>query len=333
MRQDINVDKVRANCFRQSKIPGEFMLQMRAPGGSIEAKHLTIVKEIAEKYGDGTFHIGTRQTLNVPGIKYTDIGEVNRLVAPYIREIETERCGIELEDMENGYPTLAARNIMGCIGAAHCLKANAHVGSLADKLEKVIFPSDYHIKICIAGCPNDCIKAHMSDFGILGVTIPQYDKNRCISCGACVRACDGRSTGALSLDENKKVIRNTHICIGCGECVEACPTRAFSRSEETYYRILIGGRTSRKSPRVGKVFLDLVTEEVVLKLIGNWKEFSANTLDYKPVYIHGGHLMDMAGYRRFKEMMLKGIELNPEAKVATRINWSEQEYRANMNVK
>lgn len=333
MRQDINVDQLRANCFRQSKVPGEFMFQMRVPGAVIDAKFLEIVVEIAEKYGNGTFHVGTRQTLNVPGIKYENIDAVNHLAAPYIRAVEMEACGVELEDPEKGYPTLAARNIMGCIGSDHCLKANANVGALARKLEKVIFPSNYHIKICIAGCPNDCIKAHMSDFGILGVTIPQYDKNRCISCGACVRACDGRSTGALSMGPDRKIIRNTHICIGCGECVEACPSRAFSRSEETYYRILIGGRTSRKSPRVGKVFLDFVTEEVVLKVIGNWKEFSANTLDYKPVYIHGGHLMDMAGYKKFKEMMLAGVQLNPEAKVAARINWNEQEYRANINVK
>ncbi len=170
-----------------------------------------------------------------------------------------------------------------------------------------------------------------ADFGILGVTIPQYDASRCISCGACVRACSQRSTDALSA-VNGRVVRNEHICIGCGECVEACPTRAFVRSPKVYYRVLIGGRTSRKSPRVGKIFLDYITEDVLLKVIGNWREFSANTLEYKPVYIHGGHLIDKAGYMKFKEMMLDGVTLNKEAKVASRINWNEQEYRANMSV-
>lgn len=33
MNHDINVKKMRLNCFRQSKVPGEFMLQMRVPGG------------------------------------------------------------------------------------------------------------------------------------------------------------------------------------------------------------------------------------------------------------------------------------------------------------
>lgn len=43
--------------------------------------------------------------------------------------------------------------------------------------------------------------------------------------------------------------------------------------------------------------------------------------------------MDMAGYHTFKEWMLKGVRLNPEAKVASRVNWNEAEYRSNYNLK
>lgn len=331
MNHDINIDKLRANCFRQSKTAGEFMFQMRVPGGVVDAKYLSIVQEIAQKYGNGTLHLGPRQTFSIPGILYENIAAVNHLAGDYIRAVEVGECAIEMQAGDEGYPTLGARNIMGCIGAAHCPKANVHVGKLARKLEKVIFPSHYHIKICIAGCPNDCIKAHMADFGILAVTIPQYREERCISCYACVSACTGKSTGAL-IAQDGRIVRNEHLCIGCGECVEACPTRAFVHPQEAYYRVLIGGRTSRKSPRVGKVFLDYITQDVLLAVIGNWREFSANTLDYKPVYMHGGHLIDKAGYQKFKQMMLADVLLNPEARVATRINWSEQEYRANYNV-
>lgn len=331
---DINTDKLRANCFRQSKVPGEFMFQIRVPGAIIDAKWLSLVQEIAQTYGNGTCHLGPRQTVNIPGILYQNIEAVNRMIAPYIEAIECDACGIDMQVGDKGYPTLAARNIMGCIGSDHCPKANVQVSNLARKLEKVIFPSNYHIKICIAACPNDCIKAHMTDFGIMAVTLPQYRADRCISCGACVRDCDARSTGALSFDgATRQIIRNERICIGCGECVESCPTRAFIRSPQVYYCLLVGGRTSRTSPRVGKVFLNYITEDVLCAVLGNWHEFSANTLDYKPLYVHGGHLIDRAGYQKFKTMMLQGVQLNPEARVATRINWNEQEYRANINVK
>ena len=35
-------------------------------------------------------------------------------------------------------------------------------------------------------------------------------------------------------------------------------------------------------------------------------------MDYKPEYLHGGHLIDRAGYKKFKEIILDGVELNPE---------------------
>ena len=47
MNHDINVKKMRLNCFRQSKVPGEFMLQMRVPGGMVDAKYLSYVEHIA----------------------------------------------------------------------------------------------------------------------------------------------------------------------------------------------------------------------------------------------------------------------------------------------
>ncbi|MGL6113960.1 MAG: sulfite reductase subunit C [Cetobacterium sp.] len=330
--RDIKIEELRKNCFRQSKVPGEFMFQMRVPGGTTDAKHLLLVHELAEKYGNGTFHFGTRQTFNIPGIKYENISKVNERVEEYIKAIEVERCGLDLDVDNLGYPCLAPRNISGCVGADHCIKANAKVPALANKIEKIIFPSNYHIKVNIAGCPNDCIKAHMSDFGIIGITEPQYDPSRCVGCEGCLRACKSHSTDALTF-KNGIITRNKNLCVGCGECVEACPTRAFTRSKENFYRVLIGGRTSKKSPRIGKVFVDFVTEEVLLNILRNWEAFSAHVLKGSPRYLHGGHLMDMAGYKVFKEWMLKDIVLNPEAKVADRVNWVENEYRSNYNVK
>ena len=40
MNRDINIKQTRINCFRQSKVDGEFMLQMRVPGGFVDAKYL-----------------------------------------------------------------------------------------------------------------------------------------------------------------------------------------------------------------------------------------------------------------------------------------------------
>ena len=58
----------------------------------------------------------------------------------------------------------------------------------------------------------------MHDFGIIGMTEPQYDPNRCVSCGACVKGCDKLSVDALKM-ENYRIVRNEEKCVGCGVCV------------------------------------------------------------------------------------------------------------------
>jgi len=332
MNQDIDIKKLQKNCWRQSKVPGEFMIQLRVPGSCIDAKYLHIIEHIATTWGNGTFHVGARHTLNAPGVKYENIPTVNAYLEQYLIAVEREMCGVDM-DTSAGYPTIGARNIMACIGNVHCPMANVNTHALAKKIEPLIFPSNYHVKIAISGCPNDCAKGHFNDFGIVGISKMDYHYERCIGCGACVDACKHHATGVLSLTEDGKVAKDTCCCVGCGECAVACPASAWTRKPQKFYRVLIGGRTGKQYPRMGRTFLNWVTEDVVLGVLKNWPKFSAWVLDYKPVYIHGGHLIDRAGYNKFKELILEGVELNPEAQVAQRIFWTETEYRAQINVK
>lgn len=332
MAKDMNIGKLRENCYRASKVRGEVMLQMRVPGGFIEAKHLAIVQQVAQQYGNGTFHFGTRQTFAIPGIKFEDVDKVNALISEYIKEVEVEACNVDMEDTEHGYPHIGSRNITACIGGVHCPKGNINTQELARKIEKEIYPSPYHIKVSVAGCPNDCSKGHFTDFGIIGLTKPVYDAQRCIGCGMCVKACQDHATRVLS-GNNGRVEKDTCCCVGCGECVLACPTGAWSRSPKPFFRMIIGGRTGKQYPRMGKTFVDFVTEDVVLAIMKNWQKFSKIVLDGQPRYLHGGHLIDMAGYQKFKEIMLDGVELNPEARVADQIYWNETEYRGRIHVK
>ncbi|MGL5616887.1 MAG: sulfite reductase subunit C [Sarcina sp.] len=333
MNHDIDLKKVRLNCFRQSKVPGEFMLQMRIPGGTVSAKYLTKVQEIAEKWGNGTFHVGMRQTFNILGIKYENIPAVNKFIESYLKEIEVDECNCDMEVDENGYPTIGARNVMACVGNKHCIKGNADSKALANKIEKLVFPSHYHIKTSVAGCPNDCAKGHFQDFGVIGQARMIYHKDRCIGCGACVRACQSHATRVLSLNDRGTIDKDACCCVGCGECVLACPTSAWTRNPKKFYRVVVGGRTGKQTPRMGKTFLNFASEETVLSMFANWQKFSKWALDNTPEYLHGGHLIDRAGYERFKEIILDGVALNPEVLVAENIYWAETEYRSNFNVK
>ena len=151
MNKDINVKKCQTNCYRQSKVPGEFMLQLRVPGAEIPVKFLAMAAHIAETWGDGNFHIGTRLTLDFPGIKYENIPAVNEYLKGYIEGVEEELCGVNMDtvahepkewDREGGYPTIGARNIPACIGNKHCICANINTQEMARKVESIVFPSN-----------------------------------------------------------------------------------------------------------------------------------------------------------------------------------------------
>ena len=199
---DINTKKVKKNAFRISKERGLTASRVRVPGGKCNAKVLGIIKEIAETYGNGNVHLTTRQGFEIEGISLNDMDKVNEMLQPVIEEL-----GINQTNPNTGYPASGTRNVSACIGNRVCPFGNYNTAEFAKRIENAIFPNDLHFKIALTGCANDCIKARMHDFGIIGMTMPQYDPSRCVTCGACVKGCDKLSVKALS-KVNDKVVRN-----------------------------------------------------------------------------------------------------------------------------
>ena len=44
-----------------------------------------------------------------------------------------------------------------------------------------------------------------------------------------------------------------------------CPNRAWTRSEQKYYRLTLLGRTGKKNPRMGKDFIKWTDEESIIR--------------------------------------------------------------------
>jgi len=314
---DINTKAIMKNAFRVTKKRGKTAIRIRVPGGHLDVKYFDILKKIAEEFGNGTVHMTTRQGFEIPDIDFDKMDEVNKLIQPVIEGLDINQI-----NPNTGYSAAGTRNIASCIGNKVCPFANYDTTSLAKRIEKAIFPNDYHVKVAVTGCPNDCIKARMHDFGILGMTEPQYDSYRCISCGACVNNCKKRATGALRF-ENFKVVRDHDKCIGCGECVNKCPTNAWTRSSEKYYKLVIMGRTGKKNPRVAEDFIKWVDEESIIKIILNTYKYVDEHIDKDAPNKkeHIGYIVDRTGYQVFKEYALNGVDLPKIAEVAKHIYW------------
>ncbi|WP_443663734.1 sulfite reductase subunit C, partial [Clostridium sp.] len=251
------------------------------------------------------------------GIDMDKIPEVNKMVQSVIEGLEINQIS-----PNTGYSAAGTRNVSACVGANVCPFANYNTTKFAKKIEKEIFPNDYHVKVALTGCPNDCIKARMQDFGIIGMTEPQYEFYRCISCKSCVNNCKKRVTGALKM-ENFKVVRDQDKCIGCGECIGKCPTSACSRSIKKYYKLVIMGRTGKRKPRLAQDFITWVDEESIIKIIKNTYSYIEKYMDVGAPggKEHIGYIVDRTGYQVFKQWVLKDVTLDAKAKVEEFINW------------
>jgi pyruvate formate lyase activating enzyme len=77
--------------------------------------------------------------------------------------------------------------------------------------------------VFLKGCTLRCFWCHNPE-GLRMTSEVQFLPNRCLSCGACVAACehDGQR-----LDESGRSFMREH-CVACGACVEACVTEALT---------------------------------------------------------------------------------------------------------
>ncbi len=317
MGKDFNTKKLKKNAFRVSKERGIGASRIRVPGGYLNAEILGMVQEISQTYGNGYVHLTTRQGFEIEGIRLEDMEEINKKLQPIIEMLE-----INQEDPYTGYPASGTRNISACIGSNVCPFANYDTAALAKRIEKEIFPNDLHFKVACTGCSNDCAKARMHDFGIIGMTMPQYDPSRCVSCQACIKGCRTLSVDALRM-ENYKILRDTEKCIGCGVCVTKCPTRAWTRSKKKYYKLAVMGRTGKKNPRLGKDFLVWADEDNIIKIILNTYKFVKKYIspDAPGGKEHIGYIIDRVGFEEYKRWALDGVELMPETVVNETIYW------------
>ncbi len=69
---------------------------------------------------------------------------------------------------------------------------------------------------CKYVCPLGAIYGFFNKIALYRMT---HDKNKCINCGACAKACQ------MNIDPVKTP--NSMECIRCGECVDACPKNAL----------------------------------------------------------------------------------------------------------
>lgn len=318
---DMNLRKMKKSDFRISKTPRQTVLRLRVPGGDLDATLLAAIQNIATTYGTGRVHLTLRQGFEIPGIDFADMPAVNELLQPIIDDLELTRGASRRSPSPAG-----TRNVSACIGSRVCPYACFDTTALARRIEREVFPNDLHFNIALTGCHADCAGVRLYDFGVIGMTRPEYDSERCVSCGACIREC--RRTVEALREINYKVERDPRRCIGCGDCVRGCPTGAWTRSREKYFRLVVMGRTGKRNPRLGEHFIKWADAESIIRILHNSRDFVKNYRDSGAPggKEHIGHIIDRVGFEEYRKIALAGITLPEVAEVRKTMYWGGVTY-------
>ncbi|MFQ6086008.1 MAG: 4Fe-4S binding protein [Candidatus Bathyarchaeia archaeon] len=276
-KEKIDHEKLKKSGYIVQRDPEYFTVRLRVPGGSLSSEQLMRLGEIAEKYGQRRVHLTARQGVQVPWVRYGQLGKITK----ELEEIGTPpgSCGPRV------------RNISSCVGAPECPYANANTYELARKIDEAFFGRDLptKLKIGITGCPNSCAKPQVNDIGVMAVVKPKIIPEKCDGCGICVRIC---KEAAIKISDVAEI--DLTKCVHCGECIRACPLDAIVAEKEGY-AIFIGGNIGRH-PRFGYKLADFSSEETIFKVIENsMKIFKAEGMPNERL----GHLIERIGMGDF----------------------------------
>jgi dissimilatory sulfite reductase (desulfoviridin) alpha/beta subunit len=230
-------------------------IRIRTPAGVLSVEQIRGIAKIAKKYGNGTVHCTTRQTVEIPHVR------PDKLRA------------IEKDLQKNGTPIGSERdeivNIISCPGSERCKFAQIDTIALAKRLDATLFGKEMPVKmrIAISGCPNACTSPMLNEIGIIGRVQPLRTEGLCTGCGTCVEYCKER---AIVIKNGISILKDD-ACVQCGVCVESCPFDLL-KTKHRHFLITVGGRRGRH-PRIGRELLTVESEDLAVaavERIVNW---------------------------------------------------------------
>jgi len=241
--------------FMRQKQKGYFSLRLQVVGGHLTAENVKKISEVADQYGEGYIHLTSRQSVEIPFIKFEDIETVKE-------ELAKGGC-------KPGVCGPRVRTVTACQGKDICPSGCIDTYGLAVELDKRYYARElpHKFKFGVTGCQNNCLKAEENDLGIKGGYDVTWNKDSCSFCGVCEKAC---RSGAIKI-ENDTITLDESKCNNCGRCVKACPTDAWVGEEG--YLVSFGGLFGNEISR-GSQFLPLIKDkEQLLRIADSAIEF------------------------------------------------------------
>jgi dissimilatory sulfite reductase (desulfoviridin) alpha/beta subunit len=241
--------------LRDKNTEDKFNARVIIGNGRITAEQCHKIADAAERFGNG-YMMMTRLCVELQGILFENIEPLRA----FLQEagLETGGTGAKVSPVVACKGTTCSFGIIDTFGLSEKIHERFYLGGREKKLP-------HKFKIAIGGCPNNCVKPTLNDFGIIGQRVPKPDYAKCRGCKVCAveKACVHNVT---SFGEDGKIKVAKRSCRNCGRCTKKCPFGVFD-DYETGYAAYIGERRGRDGfvgHRLGKM---LKSEDEVLNLL------------------------------------------------------------------
>lgn len=247
--------RVKGMGFLSNKGTDNFSARVITKNGKLTARQHIVIGEAAEKFGNGNVVYTTRLTVEIQGVPYEKIEELQA----YMKE-----AGLSI-----GGTGAKVRPVVSCKGTT-CQYGLIDTYALSEEIHDAFFEGyrnvklPHKFKIAVGGCPNNCVKPSLNDVGIVGQLIPDFEEDKCKGCKKCA-AEEVCPVDALKMVEGAVVI-DWEKCLNCGRCVSACHFGAMGEGTSGY-KVYIGGRWG-KNVSQGKPFNKIFTSrEELMKIV------------------------------------------------------------------
>lgn len=241
-----------------------FVARTITEDGTLTSEQLEALAEAARRFGNGKVALTIRLTVEIQGISYENLEPMSQFLEPY--GLYTGGTGAKIRPIVACKGSVCTHGIIDTQGLARELHQRFYLG-----WHDVALPHKF--KIAVGGCPNNCVKPSINDFGIMGQRKPHYDPEKCRGCKKCnvAASCPMK---ICTKGEDGKMTRRQELCTNCGKCIAACPFHAVEESA-VGYKIFIGGIWG-KHQRMATPLDDIFTKDEVIRLLEKtlnlWRE-------------------------------------------------------------
>jgi dissimilatory sulfite reductase (desulfoviridin) alpha/beta subunit len=285
MEGKVDFNDLKSGGFIKQKQKDLFTVRLRCPGGRLTTDKLVEISKIAKKYSkEGVIHLSYRQSLEILYVDYNDFSAIVADLEAIGQKVAS--CGPRVR-----VPT-------ACGGCEYNPNGLSDTQGLAKMVDDKFFgtPTPHKFKTCFSGCPIDCSRTKEMDLGFQGVVDPGWEEPLCTGCTICEQAC---KEGAIVADpDTGKPIFDRDKCIFCGDCIRACPTEAWVplRYGQT---VRVGGKHGRHPMEAIEVSTFLPEERIAAVIEKTIEWYNANGKRHERI----GTALERLGVKNYTDFM------------------------------